>query len=126
MQECKQCSERKAADEFYRNRTNADGLFGKCKKCSDSQAEVNRKPRVRHNIAEPTVEEKVRCPRPALLPAALPCIRPHVQHMTLRSSSIRGSTFPAGFHRCSFAPYIGSSHSQPQSCKQHCWWRSLP
>ena len=33
---------------------------GKCKLCSDTQAETNRKPRVRHNIQEPTVEQKVR------------------------------------------------------------------
>jgi hypothetical protein len=34
-------------------------MAGKCKLCSDSQAETNRKPRVRHNIQEPTVEQKV-------------------------------------------------------------------
>lgn len=56
--ECKMCGDLKAAEDFYRNRTNADGLFGKCKKCSDSQAEANRKPRVRHNVSEPTVTEK--------------------------------------------------------------------
>lgn len=55
---CKLCGNVKPAEEFYRNRTNADGLFGKCKKCSDSQAEANRKPRVRHNVSEPTVTEK--------------------------------------------------------------------
>lgn len=58
------CGEVKASEDFYRNRTNADGLFGKCKKCSDSQAEANRKPRVRHNVASPTVEEKVPTARP--------------------------------------------------------------
>ena len=127
-QVCKACGVDKPASEFYRNRTNADGLFGadppcsasvihsrqhpqacevalgvavllqrciwcvtsrpwlpfagplrqrpattsdmscaaalpiagKCKLCSDTQAETNRKPRVRHNIQEPTVEQKVR------------------------------------------------------------------
>jgi hypothetical protein len=120
-QVCKACGVDKPASEFYRNRTNADGLFGadppccasaahirqhlqtckalllqcclwritsgpwlpsvenlwrlataiamscaaalpiagKCKLCSDTQAETNRKPRVRHNIQEPTVEQKV-------------------------------------------------------------------
>lgn len=56
---CKQCGTDKPAEAFYRNRTNADGLFGKCKVCSDQQAEQNRKPRVRHNISEPTVDHKV-------------------------------------------------------------------
>lgn len=57
---CKLCGQNKAAAEFYRNRTNADGLFGKCKLCSDQQADSNRKPRLRHNVTEPTVEVKVR------------------------------------------------------------------
>ena len=57
---CKGCKQTKASNDFYRNRTNADGLFGKCKLCSDKQADANRRPRVRHNVTEPTVESKVR------------------------------------------------------------------
>ena len=37
-QNCKGCKQTKPSSEFYRNRTNADGLFGKCKLCSDKQA----------------------------------------------------------------------------------------
>ncbi len=60
LQMCKGCKQTKASSEFYRNRTNADGLFGKCKLCSDKQADANRRPRVRHNVTEPTVESKAR------------------------------------------------------------------
>ncbi len=60
LQTCKGCKQTKTANDFYRNRTNADGLFGKCKLCSDKQADANRRPRVRHNVTEPTVDSKVR------------------------------------------------------------------
>lgn len=59
LQVCKTCQVEKPAKDFYRNRTNADGLFGKCKACSDAQAEANRKPRLRYNVSEPTVDHKV-------------------------------------------------------------------
>ena len=32
---CSECGQHKPASHFYKNRTNKDGLFGKCKLCSE-------------------------------------------------------------------------------------------
>ena len=49
---CSECGEPKLAAHFYKNRTNKDGLFGKCKVCSEG----TKKERA---LNEVTVDSKV-------------------------------------------------------------------
>lgn len=60
---CSECGEHKAASQFYKNRTNKDGLFGKCKLCSEG----TKKERALNDV---TVERKVmpvqHCPQSIL------------------------------------------------------------
>ena len=49
---CSECGEHKPASHFYKNRTNKDGLFGKCKVCSEG----TKKERA---LNEVTVDSKV-------------------------------------------------------------------
>lgn len=49
---CSECGEHKPASQFYKNRTNKDGLFGKCKLCSEG----TKKERALNDV---TVERKV-------------------------------------------------------------------
>lgn len=56
---CSECGQHKPASHFYKNRTNKDGLFGKCKVCSEG----TKKERA---LNEVTVDSKVCC-RPLLL-----------------------------------------------------------
>ena len=50
--QCSECGEHKPASHFYKNRTNKDGLFGKCKLCSEG----TKKERA---LTEVTVDSKV-------------------------------------------------------------------
>ena len=49
---CSECGEHKPANQFYKNRTNKDGLFGKCKLCSEG----TKKERALNDV---TVDRKV-------------------------------------------------------------------
>ena len=49
---CSECQEHKPASHFYKNRTNKDGLFGKCKLCSEG----TKKERALNDV---TVDRKV-------------------------------------------------------------------
>ena len=53
--QCSECGEHKPASHFYKNRTNKDGLFGKCKLCSEG----TKKERA---LTEVTVDSKVWLP----------------------------------------------------------------
>jgi len=50
--QCSECRQHKPASHFYKNRTNKDGLFGKCKLCSEG----TKKERA---LTEVTVDSKV-------------------------------------------------------------------
>ncbi len=48
---CRRCNENKPAAEYYRNKTNADGLYNNCKACFSNDA-ANRRDRL------PPLEER--------------------------------------------------------------------
>ena len=55
---CSECGQDKPASHFYKNRTNKDGLFGKCKLCSEG----TKKERA---LNEVTVDSKASSQLPA-------------------------------------------------------------
>ena len=56
--ECRRCNQFKGATEFYRNKTNPDGLYNNCKACFAADA-VNRRQRMAP-LEERTVAAKAR------------------------------------------------------------------
>lgn len=57
VQECHKCHETKAAKEFYRNRTNKDGLYNNCKLCftANSQRRQKNLPPISDRMADSKV-----------------------------------------------------------------------
>ena len=52
LQVCHKCSVEKSAADFYRNRTNPDGLYNNCKECFASNSQ-------RRQAALPPIEQRM-------------------------------------------------------------------
>lgn len=52
LQACHKCNQTKQASEFYRNRTNPDGLYNNCKECFATNSK-------RRQEALPPIEERM-------------------------------------------------------------------